>query len=229
MSIGKKVDVIMEKVLNYTIPLGMASACLYFVCTLFTTFIWSDYNIFVSNIGLLTADTNPYSIISKVIMTIYCICLFIFAVTMAYYVASQYHPYVMIGYLCIALSAVVTFLSCVRYPLKSLGDMTVFENKLHILLFCFMIFLLCCSCFLIIIGYRNTYGRRKMAKKVILFCSSYILVAILNFISVFANWKCRGLFQILIMYSIELLVSYLSFYHFGEFKRLCKSVKVLRR
>lgn len=210
----------MKKVENYLMPLGMIGVLVYILFVNLGDFLWKAYDPITMDISTLTAVGSPNAELLRVFSNIYGICVILFAVGMVIKSFRIYNWTTKIGYILLLVMELVSLFGYGLFPLE--GDKTVmtFQNMMHIIVTVIVVLTTITFGFLVAIGYKKYDATRKLGKFIFIMAILITITGIINPIGMNAGWNILGVTERLVIYSVQILIFYVSFYYTFDREKL---------
>jgi hypothetical protein len=203
----------MKKIEKYLIPLGMVGVLFYFLHTVLGNILWPDYDPITMDISSLTADGAPNAQFLRVLSLIYGICMILMVIGLVINAFKRYNGKLKAGCVILLIMQVTSAFGYNLFPLT--GDKTEmnFQNMMHIIVTVVVVFTTIASSFLIALGYRKQENTKKLGKAALVFAILITIFGMFNPISMGMQLNILGLSERLVIYTIQIFMFMLSFYH----------------
>lgn len=210
----------MKKVEKFLMPLGMIGVLVYIVFVSLGDILWKEYDPITMDISSLTAVGAPDAKLLTILSGIYGICVILFVVGMVIKAFRIYNSTTKIGYMVLLVMELVSLFGYALFPLE--GDKTVmtFQNMMHIIVTVVVVLTTVAFGFIVAAGYKKHEATRKLGRFVFIMAIIITLTGVINPIGMNAGWNILGITERFVIFSVQILIFYLSYYYTFQKKRL---------
>jgi len=203
----------MIKVEKFLMPLGMIGVLVYIVFVILGDLLWEAYDPITMDISSLTAVGAPNAELLKILSSIYGICVILFVMGMVIKSFRIYNRTTKIGYMVLLVMELVSLFGYGLFPLE--GDKTVmtFQNMMHIIVTVIVVLTTIVFGFIVAAGYKKYNATRKLGRFVFVMAIVITLTGVINPIGMNAGWNILGVTERFVIFSVQVLIFYLSFYY----------------
>jgi dolichyl-phosphate-mannose--protein O-mannosyl transferase len=165
------------------------------------------------DISSLTAEGAPNAQLLRVLSLIYGICMILMVIGLVINAFKRYNGKLKTGCVILLIMQVTSAFGYNLFPLT--GDKTEmnFQNMMHIIVTVVVVFTTIASSFLIALGYRKQENTKKFGKIALVFAILITVFGMFNPISMGMQLNILGLSERLVIYTIQVFMLMLSFYH----------------
>lgn len=203
----------MKKLEKYLMPLGMIGVIAYLIHTFLGNILWEAYNPITMDISSLTAIGAPNAELLRIFTTIYGLAVILFVTGMVIKSFRKYNKLTRAGYIILLTMELISLIGYGLFPLT--GDKTVmtFQNMMHIIVTAVVVFSTIAFGFVLAAGYLKQAETKKLGKFVLIMAVVITLMGVINPISMGAGLNILGVTERLVIYSLQTLILFLSYYY----------------